>query len=313
MSASAAAAAATGGGASPPDDDADIETRARAMGWKPKEEFHGRGEWRPAAEFLERAEADGRIYRERYGALERRFVNLERTNADLSRKHDEALTVISDLSDRFRTTDERAYKRARRELEAERDEAIRTGDVQSVRAKDAELAELDASKPAPPKPPGSTPKETTPAAPPPEAVAWAARNPWYNMNPQLHQMVLGVHQRLLQDQPELSISENLDRVTRTMHAMYPDLVPAPGAARRAAAPDPEPEPEPEPENPRRSAAPEVLPSSASRGGARQNPRSYDAMPADSKAAYVRYSKQLEGKGKPLTKDEWAASYWAQFD
>ena len=36
------------------------------------------------------------------------------------------------------------------------------------------------------------------------------------------------------------------------------------------------------------------------------------MPKESKDAYARYAKMLEGKGAPLTKDEWATNYWGQF-
>jgi hypothetical protein len=37
------------------------------------------------------------------------------------------------------------------------------------------------------------------------------------------------------------------------------------------------------------------------------------MPEASKQAFTRYAKQLEGKGAPLTKEEWAQSYWEQFE
>ena len=36
------------------------------------------------------------------------------------------------------------------------------------------------------------------------------------------------------------------------------------------------------------------------------------MPNDVKTQFSRYVKMLEGKGKPLTKDEWAENYWSQF-
>ena len=66
------------------------------------------------------------------------------------------------------------------------------------------------------------------------------------------------------------------------------------------------------DNPRRSEPAAVAASSPSRGAQRTNPRSFDAIPKESKDAFARYAKMMNGKGAPLTKEEWASDYWSQF-
>lgn len=280
----------------------DIESRARAMGWKPKEEYRGpEAAWRDADEFVRRGETELPVIRERYRATERKL-------AEVSGQLTQATTVIADLTDRFRTSDERAYKRAKADLIRERDAAIETGDKAAVHRVDAEIAEVERTAP---KPLPAAPAAPAPTAPHPDAVQWAARNPWYRPGTDLANYAMNIHQGLLQTEPDLTVAENLDRVTEAMRALYPARIPAPARAAPRTNGHAEPEP-PDPDNPRRQEPASVSSSSAPRGPSRPGPRSFDAMPSDSKAAFTKYSKAMEGKGKPLTKEEWAASYWDQF-
>ena len=47
----------------------------------------------------------------------------------------------------------------------------------------------------------------------PDAVAWAAENPWYNTDAVLTRAAMGVHQGLLAAEPGLTVRQNLERVT----------------------------------------------------------------------------------------------------
>jgi hypothetical protein len=276
----------------------DIEVRARAMGWKPKEEYRGPDAgWRDADEFVRRGETELPVIRERYRATERKL-------AEVSGELKQATTVIADLTERFRTSDERAYKRAKADLVRERDAAIETGDKAAVHRVDAEIAEVERTAP---KPVAPAPTAPPPQAPHPDAVEWAARNRWYQAGTDLANYAMGIHQGLLRTEPDLTVAENLERVTSAMRALYPDRIPAARAARQTPA-----EQEPPDDNPRRTEPAAVSGSSAPRGPARPNPRSFEAMPADSRAAFTKYAKAMEGKGKPLTKEEWAGTYWGQF-
>lgn len=301
MSGSRAAAAGedkTGGDTS----DTGIEARARLMGWRPKEEFRGPAEaWRDAGEFIRRGEEELPVLRERSRAQERRLAAMDAKLSDAS-------AVIMDMTDRVRTSDERAYKRAWADLEKERVKAIETGDVAEVRRIEADVADLETTKPKP------APEPRRPAAAPPagdntvhpDAIAWAKDNAWYHTDQQMRDSAVGIHQALLNSEPELPLAENLARVTASVHAMFPGRVPE---ARRPAPRREETEDE---DNPRRE-EPAAVGSGRERRGGRPNPRSFDAMPKESKDQFARYAKSLDGKGKPLTKEEWAGDYWAQFE
>jgi hypothetical protein len=70
----------------------------------------------------------------------------------------------------------------------------------------------------------------------------------------------------------------------------------------------EEEDEPVAQPARRQAAP-VSRSSDSPPTRRPGPRSFEAMPPDVRAQYDRQRKMLEGKGEPLTREEFAGYYW----
>lgn len=270
-----------GASATPPDD---TEARARRMGWKPAEELRvaPRNGTLTAAEFLERGENDLPILRERLRSQDGQLIKM-------SKDLESATTVITKLSDQFRTVEARSYTRARADLEKERDAAIASADVREVKRIDAEMRDLDKTAPA------AEPTRHAPAraaeAINPDAAAWLNDgNDWFTRDPELAQEAQALHLAYQQSHPHLSTRANLDKVSVAIRKLYSDRF----------------------ENPRRAAAAAVSPSSASAGGAsRVDPKSFDALPADTKREYERYAKALNGKGKPLTKAEWAASYHEQ--
>lgn len=275
--------------------ESDVEARARVLGWKPQAEYKGPPTgWRSAEEFIRRGEEELPVLRERSRATERR---LQAVQTDLQ----QATGVIADLTERFRTADERAYKRARADLDKERALAVETGDTAKFREVEAEIADLETTKPKPaearrPAAPATEQREEVH----PDALAWAAKNPWYHADAQMRNAALAVHQQLLAAEPDLSVSDNLARVTETVRAMFPGRG---GAAARMP---------PVEDNPRRD-EPAAVGSGREPSRHRSNARNFDGMPRESKEAYTKYAKAMAGKGKPLTKDEWAGDYWAQFE
>jgi hypothetical protein len=260
------------------------------MGWRPQEEFRGpAGAWKSAEEFVRRGEEDLPLVREHNRKLEQRLMATER-------KLTEAVDTIEYTSNMVRSAEERAYKRAKADLEAQREAAVAAGDTQAFKRAEAEIVALEAPKPPPAKP---APQAQS-SEPHPDAVAWAEQNPWFNTDPDLKREAIAIHGSLMQARPDLTLAENLRRVTATIKTLNPDkfrVVEQDGHLVD--------------DNPRRHQAASVAASSATGGPARPKPGSFDAMPKDSKDEYARYAKLLEGKGKPLTKDEWAADYWAK--
>jgi hypothetical protein len=285
----------------PAADEAAIEARARGMGWRPEAEYKGVGVWKSAAEYVKRAEEDIPLLRKRNRELEREVVNL----APLKTLVEEQKGVLLDLTERVRTSDMRGYERARKELLARRDEAIDAADRVTVHRIDQEVAELEKERPKPlPEPP----KAAAAAAPslPPEVSDWIGRNPWFSTDKGLADTATQISTALRISNPELSISENLAEVTRRVQRTFPERFPA------ARQDTPASREVPDDDNPRRHEPGAVSGSTASRGPASAKGRTFEAMPRDSKDAFTRYVRLLEGKGKPLTKEEWAATYWDQF-
>ena len=276
------------GGAPAPqtaDDQGAAETEARRMGWLPREEFRGDpAAWRPAAEFLERGRTILPVLQQQYGALNRRYSELENQLRESRR-------VIEDMAERTRRTDERAYQRMLRDIEQRRTAAVEAGDTAAFQAADAEMTDLRATEP----PAGAAgaqngsgraaeaPQATTP---PPEAIQFINDNPWLQTSPEARADAVAIHGAIQQTHAHLALADQLQMVREKVARLHPQLF----------------------SNPRRTAPSPVAPSTPAAVRA-QNPHSFDAMPQESKVAFARYVKQLEGRGKPLTKDEWAQYYW----
>lgn len=306
MSETTVADPARAGGATNPES----ETRARVMGWKPKEQYKGDPEkWVPADEFLDRGLASPAIMAERLQFMGDRLARQERDNQQLNSKFDEAVGTIQTMTTMMRSSEKRSYDRAKAELEAERDKAVETGDTATFKRVDTEMRELERS--APVTMPGATAAPVTPApggraasANDPAVQAFYQRNPWYSRDPMLTQEADIIHTGLVNARPDMTVAQNLAEVERRLKTYFPDRFN--GAAAPAAL-------QAEVENPRREEPGAVSPASATAPARRQTTRrGFANMPQESKTAYVKYKKMLEGHGEPLSEQEWSDDYWSQF-
>jgi hypothetical protein len=300
----------------------EVEASARALGWKPQAEFRGPPDkWRPADQFMASA-ANPAILANNFRVLSDRYRTLETTHRtttqELKAQLSEATGMVGTLTERFRTVEQRAYDRARRELTAERDKAITEGDVARVRQLDTEVQELDAGKP-PAK--VETPKPTAAAQPTtqqldPEIAAWSSRNPWFFSDADLAAAANGVSSALRANPAtaSLSVADHLVQVENTIKRTFPDKFAAPkGGGRAAMAGDEEDD----------DAAPPAVETPNSGGAGRpqgqRNRRDFASMPRESKQQFARYKEMIGrkveegGRVKPLTEAEWAANYWSQFE
>lgn len=322
-------------GAPPPaadDEDPDVIARARRMGWKAPGEFRGDpAKAVTAQQFLDKA-VDPAILADRYQVLDSRHSNLEAAHrasqaelAAMRQAQAETLDSVKALTAMSRNAEERGYKRAEAELKAQREAAVQGGDTAAFAAADAALDELKMTKPTPaaaaPAQQQTPPTQQHPAptqqqqgAPDLAVVAeWVERNPYYQMighppkaegNPQLTLEADGMFNGIKAANPQGNLSQWLEETGRRMRLIHPNL---PGSTPPQETRTNEPA-----SNPRRSEPGAVSP--ASGGGAPRAPAKYtwDTMPQDSKDSYTKYAKQLEGHGEPLTKKEWAETYWGQF-
>lgn len=297
----------------------EIESSARALGWKPKNEFRGPPDkWRPAETFMEATTNPAilannlRVMSDRYRTLE----NTHRTTTQqLTAKLDEATGMVGTLTERFRTVEERTYARARKELLTERDKAISEGDTAAVHRLDADVQELDAGKP-PPKT-AAPAQPAAPAAPTldPEIAAWSARNDWFFKDPEMQASANAASAALRANAETagLPIGEHLARVDAIVKRTFPEKFAAPRTAvpaNGAADVDDDAEP-PAVETPNSGGA--------GRSQGSRNRRDFNSMPREAKTAFNKYKEIIgrkveeNGRVKPLTEAEWARDYWGQFE
>jgi|HubBroStandDraft_4_1064222.scaffolds.fasta_scaffold112712_2 hypothetical protein len=317
--------AETDDAAPPPAVDAEVERVARINGWRPKEEFKGdEKDWMPAARFLARGEQEPEILQRRNKILVSRFERLEHAHQHatqaLETKLDGALETINHLTMMTRSAEQRAYERARRELKAEQAAAVTSGDTATFQRVDQQLEELEKTKPAEPPPVRTTP---TPAAPLPDPAVqrFFAENPWYDttgVRPErdAERMKFAdmVYNGTKTTDPHFTEEQRLRVVSAEVRNRFPEKF------RTATSTPQHTNGHDQTVTDRQDEPPAVMPSSGGvppqRGG---NRRTFDSMPKDSKDAYIKYDDQLRSyneqrglKHEPLSKAEWAATYWSQF-
>lgn len=323
-----------GTGDAPPEHE-DVLRVARANGWKPKDEFKGKpDDWISASVFVSRGLENPAILAKQNGVLVDRIDRLERvhqrTTTDLTAKLDEAVTTVASMTGMLRTADQRAFERARRELKDQQTAAVESGDTATFRRIDGEIEELDKTRPAPVTTPVRTERQTQVNG---ASASWDdvgdPNNPhvqkflsqnaaWYDpslrsatadqeMMRHADTLIAGVRAA----RPDVPLDQALEYVNNEVRARFPGKF-RNGEGNGIGGQRSNGHDRQDNQNDRQDDSPAVTPSSGGtpRRAAARN--TFDAMPKESKDAYVKYANMLKGKGEPLTKDEWAASYWEQF-
>jgi hypothetical protein len=249
----------------------DYDARAQRMGWVPKDKFRGDpSRWVDAKQFVERGESELPILRERL------------RNADEQLKElGELKETVKDFRGYMTKAEERAYKRARAELEDEKKAAKDAGDFDRFEAVDGEIKKLDAdAKPA--EVVDDKSKQDDPMKDPVYA-GWSTDNQWFGSDPERTEYANSISSFLNRTMPHLRGRAFLDEVSKRVKKEFPDRF----------------------ENPRRNGAPRV------EGGGNGAPRkggggrTYNDLPADAKAQCDRYVKQGVLKKEEYVRDyEW---------
>ena len=275
----------------PADRQADIERKARRLGWKPEGEWRGaKDKWVDAETFLERAAANSSVNRENldrlHSQLESVQETLERERQESRKREEESAAVLNEIVGRFGRMDAAAYARARKDLEARQRQAVADGDTETF---DKATADLAALKPPPAMPKVTVPKANggeeegkRPAAGEDKWVAtvnaWKAKpeNAWFNRDAVLHYAAQGIHIQLRKDHPEWTPEQNLAAVDEEIREKYPERFE--NGARRAA------------DSPR----PKERRGGGVSGGEHRNGRTYADLPPEAKDACDRFVRQIKG-------------------
>lgn len=193
----------------------EVETKARAQGWVPKEEFRGDpSKWRPADEFVKRGEEMLPIALERARTAERRIQDLE--------------TQFQQKLARVERVSEIALKRQRDDLEtryaAAMREAAANGDVdrydQLANARHDVFERFDESLRE------QTKVEPTGPTIHPDQMqtlqAWLGQNDWFHRDQEMNGVAQAQHMKLLREQPGLSLADNLAATRKYVQQRYPE-------------------------------------------------------------------------------------------
>lgn len=269
-----------------------IEARASAIGWAPKEKFRGDPEkWVDAATYLERGEQFLPILRADKRQLESEVATLKANLAEAQDTIKASQEAITELKNFHSESTRKQVEKAKRELRAELMEARQANDIPRQMELEEELDNVnEALRAAPPPPPAPTPAPA-PAAPQidPEFVEWQKDNKWFMQDRRLTALVIAEAEELRAD------PANKNLVGR---AFYEE------AHRRADAIL----------NPRNtpSKVEQGTPSQSGRQGDAQA-KTYKDLPPEAKAACANMAERLVGKGRAFAKlEEFQAHYAAEF-
>lgn len=248
------------------------ETKAMRLGWVPKDQFKGDPEkWRPAEDFLDRATNMLPLLQRDNEKLHRGMSRLEKRLEDQNRTFEEYQKYAE-------KAEERAYKRAKAELESKLDNAIQTADVAGAQQVRREIAALEEDHKTPER-------KSEPEKPKidPAFQEWMEENTWFNKDPALTGYATKVFGQLEQNQSGRSPKELLAETKKKVMERFPEEFGI---------------------NPKRDQAASVAAPNGGTAPAKKRGKSYDDLPADAKKACDRFVKAIPG----YTRDKYVASY-----
>lgn len=197
------------------DSDSAVEDQARALGWKPEDEYTGRpGKWTDAETFLE-------VHGKNNGALRRALDEQAKELKEL-RKEMKGLSAanqrIFDLQ----------IKKAQEEhnqqiafLKAQRKEARLAGDFETAEELENQL---EAAQKQGPELPEIVEKQNTKQPnwrDDPILAKWADENPWFESDEDLNTFAGAKGVKLRQENPNMPFRELLDKVTSATIKAFP--------------------------------------------------------------------------------------------
>lgn len=272
--------------------DQEIESKARQMGWVPKENFRGPDEqWVDAGEFVRRGEEILPIVRANNRKLQDQLSRQEQQIADLTKAVSEGKESLTAFHDYHQESLARALADQREKLMDQLEQARESGDVRAeVKAQDqlAEVREQERVLKAKPK------EETKPSASTdrnqedPEFAQWRKDNDWYGADKKKTAFADGMAMQLRRDPENALITGRAfyDLVAKTVEDEY-----AGGSTQRV--------------NPDKV--------SGSRTTSSNRGKSYADMPAEAKAACDKFAKQLVGSNRAYKDmDSWRKKYAEDF-
>lgn len=245
----------------------EYEARAKRMGWVPEDSFRGdKSRWVDAKTFVERGENELPILRERNRKLDEQVRELG-----------ELKETVKEFRGYMTTVEQRAYDRAKKELETQRTAAKEALDIDGYDRATRELQELESAKP---KPPEKKEDKRDPLADP-VFTAWVGDNDWMKTDPERAAYAETYGAFLNKTNPNLVGQPFLDKVSEAVKKQFPEKF----------------------ENPRRNGTGKVE-GNGGNPAPRKTGKTYNDLPPEAKRECDRYVKQ-----ELLSREEYAKTYF----
>lgn len=189
--------------------DEEAESKARALGWRPKEEFNGDVEkFTDAKSFLDKANYNIPMLRENAKKVDAKNRQLEEQIKSMNEKL-QALTKRADEADR------QGYERAVREIEARQRKAVSEGDIDEYDNLQKQKESLGTRQ---------TP-ETQNSLSMQEQIAiqvFESQNPWFKQDDELNEDMCGFIMAIKSKHPEMALADVIEKAKERTIRANPD-------------------------------------------------------------------------------------------
>jgi hypothetical protein len=194
------------------EEDTAIEATAREQGWKPKSEWKSSKDWVDADEYVRRG--NPRYLREQLEQTEKQVRKLEQQRTADQTAFEQRLTKMETLNKVQR-------RKMYAEIESTRRAAAEVGDLaeydrQNEMEQQLYQAEQEAGKETAKEDPAVARVEN------PEILQWISENPWFNKNKMLAAAAGGISDQLADDEPGLTMKENLAKTRAEVIKRFPE-------------------------------------------------------------------------------------------
>jgi hypothetical protein len=188
-----------------------VEQKALDMGWRPKSEFEGDEEdFIDATEFVRRKPL---------------FEKIDNVGKEL-RETKKALKALQAHHEKVK---EAEFQHALKSLRAEKKEALEAGDADRLIEIDDQIADAKAAEVL-----ARNQSVREAAAPHPNFVQWASRNPWYKTNAELTVVADQIGTAYAASNPDTSPDDVLLYVEKRVRKLYPENFTNPNKSRPSA-------------------------------------------------------------------------------
>ena len=195
----------------------DAESRARKMGWHPKDEYEGSGrdpaKWVDAEEFVRRGENELPVLRER-------FRKSERLAEKQAKQLAEGNKLLRDLVASQKADRDKAVKAALSKAEKDRKEAISVGDIAETERLSGEIEEHKDALNQPVAAEREHRAESK-AEIPEEVIEWVDANPWFTSDKTLNAFATAQYGEFLADK-SLNETQRLAKVRAEVVRRFPE-------------------------------------------------------------------------------------------